>query len=98
MVYVLVVLQDQVLKVVVEEASTHRKSVSLAFRESIPGQDVDHISETFELERNFSTVPSMCECSKLNIKNKGQHIKMVSMLASGPSCPRFDSQHSRNIF
>ena len=28
---------------------------------------------------------------------RGQHSTMVSKLASGPSCPGFYSQHSRNI-
>ena len=28
----------------------------------------------------------------------GQHGTMVSRLASGPSCPRFDSQHSQKEF
>ena len=34
----------------------------------------------------------------LDIVSLGQHSKMVSILASSHSCPRFDSQHSQKNF
>ena len=33
-----------------------------------------------------------------NTELVGQHSTMVSILAAGLSCPRFDSQRSRNFF
>jgi len=41
--------QNVMFKVIVKEASTHWQSLSFTFRESIPGQNVDDISNTFAL-------------------------------------------------
>ena len=36
--------------------------------------------------------------SKNENENRGQHSTIVGIIASGPSCPGFDSQHSQKKF